>query len=74
MCLKDENIPNSTEMDIDVTRATYKNLDVACKKHVLMIIGMWTRIEVHLILGKDSQEFTLLKEKPPMGYICGPGR
>ena len=39
-----------------------------CKKNVLTIIGMWPRIEVYQILGKDSQSSLFLKEKPPEGF------
>ena len=42
------------QKDIDVTRATYKNLDVMQEKRI-DDIGTSIRTKVCLILGKDSQ-------------------
>ena len=39
---------------IDVTRGLLTQIWMCCKKNVVMIMGMWTRIEVYQILGKDS--------------------
>ena len=58
---------------IDVTRATYKNLDVLQEKR----IDDYWNVDANRSLSdswKGFTKFTLLKEKPPKGYICGPGR
>ena len=44
-----------------------------CKNNVLIIVGIWTRIEVCQILGKDSQGSFYWKKNLPRD-ICGPGR
>ena len=41
----------------------------SCKRNVLMTIGMSIRAETCQIRGKVLTKFTLLKEKPPMGYL-----
>ena len=42
---------------------------MCCKKSVLMIIGMSTRIEVRQILGKDSRSSRYWRKNPPKGYM-----
>ena len=58
---------------IDVSRTTHTNLDVKQEKRIIDdywnidgsrdLSGPWT----------GFTQFTLLEEKPPDGYICGPG-
>ena len=62
------NIPDSTEKNIDVTRATYSNLDVLQDK---LNDDHW-RVDVNRSLSdswRGITKLTLLKEKPPKGYM-----
>ena len=41
----------------------------SCKRNVRMTVGTSIRTEACQILGKVSRSFTLLKEKPPKGFL-----
>ena len=66
--LERSNILHSTEIHWCSHGYLHKSGCVA-RKNVSTIIGMWTRIEVCQILGKDSLSSHYCKRQPPKGYV-----